>query len=36
MPRDILKMLRNKSFEIRARFAVLYSASKTRKVPFEE
>ena len=31
MPRDILKMSRNKSFDVRARFGVIYSASKTEK-----
>ena len=31
LPRDILKMLRNKSFNIRARFGAIYSASKTKK-----
>ena len=31
LPRDILKMSRNKSFNIRARFGAIYSASKTKK-----
>ena len=31
LPRDILKMLRNKSFNFRARFGAIYSASKTKK-----
>ena len=30
-PLDILKMLRNKSFDVRARFGAVYSASKTKK-----
>ena len=29
--REILKMSRNKSFDVRARFGVIYSASKTKK-----
>ena len=29
--RDILKMSWNKSFEVRARFGAIYSASKTKK-----
>ena len=31
LPRDNLKMSRNKSFNIRARFGAIYSASKTKK-----
>ena len=31
MARDILKMPRNKSFNIRAGFGAIYSASKTKK-----
>ena len=31
MPRDILKMSRNKSFDVRARFGAISSASKTKK-----
>ena len=31
LPRDILKMSRNKSFNFRARFGAIYSASKTKK-----
>ena len=31
LPRDILRMSRNKSFNIRARFGAIYSASKTKK-----
>ena len=31
MPRDILKMSRNKSFDVRAKFGAIYSASKTEK-----
>ena len=31
LPRDIFKMSRNKSFNFRARFGAIYSASKTRK-----
>ena len=31
LPRDILKMSRNKSFSFRARFGAIYSASKTKK-----
>ena len=31
LPRDILKMSRNKSFNIKARFGAIYSASKTKK-----
>ena len=31
LPRDILKMSRNKSFYFRARFGAIYSASKTKK-----
>ena len=31
LPRDILKMSRNKSFDVRARFGAIYSASKTKK-----
>ena len=30
LPRDILKMSRNKSFDVRARFGAVYSASKTK------
>ena len=30
-PLDILKMSRNKSFDVRARFGAIYSASKTKK-----
>ena len=29
--RNILKMSRNKSFDVRARFGAIYSASKTKK-----
>ena len=31
LPRDILKMSKNKSFYFRARFGAIYSASKTKK-----
>ena len=31
LPRDILKMSRIKSFDIRTRFGAIYSASKTKK-----
>ena len=31
LPRDILKMSRNKSFNFRARFEAISSASKTKK-----
>ena len=31
LTRDILKMSRNKSFNFRARFGAIYSASKTKK-----
>ena len=31
LPRDILQMSRNKSFNFRARFEAIYSASKTKK-----
>ena len=31
LPRDILKMSKNKSFYFRARFGAIYSASKTEK-----
>ena len=31
LPRDILKMSRNKSLDLRARFGAIYSASKTKK-----
>ena len=31
MPRDILKMSRNKPFDARAKFGAIYSASKTEK-----
>ena len=31
LPRDILKMSKNKSFHFRARFWAIYSASKTKK-----
>ena len=31
LPRDVLKMSRNKSFDVRARFGAVYSASKTKK-----
>ena len=31
LPRDILQMSRNKSFNFRARFGAIYSASKTKK-----
>ena len=31
LPRDILKMLRNKTFDVRAKFGAIYSASKTEK-----
>ena len=34
LPRDILKMVRNYSFYFRARFGAIYSASKTKIVPF--
>ena len=30
LPEDILKMSRNKSFNFRARFGAIYSASKTK------
>ena len=29
LPRDVLKMSRNKSFDVRAKFGAIYSASKT-------
>ena len=35
LPRDILKMSRNKSFNFRTRFAATYSASKTKKYLLE-
>ena len=31
LQRDILKMSRNKSFDVRAKFGAIYSASKTEK-----
>ena len=31
LPRDILKMSKNKSFDVRARFGAIYSASKPKK-----
>ena len=31
MPRDILKMSRNKSLDVRAAFGAIYSAYKTEK-----
>ena len=31
LSRDILKTSRNKSFDVRARFGAIYSASKTEK-----
>ena len=31
LPRDILKMSRNKSFYVRTGFGAIYSASKTKK-----
>ena len=31
LPRDILRMPRNKSFNVRARFGAIYSASKSEK-----
>ena len=31
LPRDILKMSRNKSFDARAKFGAIYSASKTEE-----
>ena len=31
LPRDTLKMLGNESFNFRARFGAIYSASKTKK-----
>ena len=31
LPRDILKLSKNKSFYFRARFGAIYSASKTKK-----
>ena len=31
LPRDILKMSKNKSFDVRARFGAIYGASKTKK-----
>ena len=31
LPRDILKVSRNKSFNLIARFRAIYSASKTKK-----
>ena len=31
LPRDILKMSRNKPFYFRARFGAIYSVSKTKK-----
>ena len=31
LPRDILKMSRNKSFDVRAKFGAIYSAVKTEK-----
>ena len=36
LPRDILKMSRNKSFYFRVRFEAIYSASKTKKLRFQE
>ena len=34
LPRDILKMSRNKSFDVNAKFGAIYSASKTEKYTF--
>ena len=31
LPRDILKLSKNKSFYFRAKFGAIYSASKTKK-----
>ena len=31
LPRDILKMSKNKSFDVRAKFGAIYSAFKTEK-----
>ena len=31
LPRDILRMSRNKSFDVRARFGAIYGASKSEK-----
>ena len=31
LSRDILKMSKNKSFDVRARFGAIYNASKTKK-----
>ena len=31
LPRDILKMSRDKPFDVRAKFGAIYSASKTNK-----
>ena len=31
LPKDILKMSRNKLFDVRARLGAIYSASKTKK-----
>ena len=31
LPRHILRMSRNKSFDVRARFGAIYSASKSEK-----
>ena len=31
LPRGILKMSKNKSFDVRAKFGAIYSASKTEK-----
>ena len=36
MPRYILKMSRNKSFDVRARFGTIYSASKTKKLKYRK
>ena len=35
LPRNISKMSRNKSFDVSARFGVIYSASKTKKYLLE-
>ena len=35
MPRDILKMSKNRSFDVRARFGAIYGASKPKKYPLK-
>ena len=35
LPRGNLKMSRNKSFDFRARFGAIYSASKNKKYPLK-